>query len=148
MNQMEDVLQYIKEQLLMISPKKLRYALYLLYADYLTVEDNGYDELFSHNFYAGYEGPMPEGYTSEFVLYDTDGDSSRLDPEIKEYIDEALSKYCSYPENFLEAISIQSLDYVATWKHCKDRIKIIPKELICLNQEYNRIIYECFEEKK
>ena len=90
---------------------------------------------------------MPEGYTSEFVLYDTDGNSSRLDQEHKDYIDEALSKYYSLPEMFLETISSQSLDYRATWKHCKDRIKIIPKELICLNQEYNRIIYECFEGK-
>jgi hypothetical protein len=147
MNQMEDVIQYIKEQRPNISPKKLRYALYLLYADYLTATEDGYDELFNHNFYTAYEGPMPEGYTSEFVLYDTDGNSSRLDPEIKDYIDEALSKYYSLPEMFLETISSQSLDCIATWKHCKDCIKIIPKELICLNQEYNRIIYECFEGK-
>ncbi len=147
MNQLEDVLQYIKEQRPNVSPKKLRYLLYLLYADYLTALDDGYDELFSHNFYMAYEGPMPEGYTSEFVLYDTDGNSSNLDRERKDYIDEALSKYCSLSENFLETISNQSLDCVATWKHCKDHIKIIPKELMCLNQEYNRIIYECFEGK-
>lgn len=147
MNHIEDVIQYIKEQRPNISPKKLRYALYLLYADYLTATENGYDELFDGKFYVAYEGPMPEGYTSEFVLYDTDGNSSRLDQEHKKYIDEALFKYCSYPETFLETISSQSLDCTTTAKHCRDHIKIIPKELICLNQEYNRIIYECFEGK-
>lgn len=147
MNHIEDVIQYIKEQRPNISPKKLRYALYLLYADYLTATEDDYDELFNHNFYTAYERPMPEGYTSEFVLYDTDGNSSCLDQEYKDYIDEALSKYYSLSEMFLETISSQSLDCRATWKHCKDHVKIIPKELICLNQEYNRIIYECFEGK-
>lgn len=147
MNYIEDVIQYIKEQSPNVSPKKLRYLLYLLYADYLTVIDDDYDELFASQFYVEYNGPMPLGYTSEFVLYDTDGDSSRLDADMKEYISESLSNYRSYSEDFLERISNQSLDYTTTKKHCRDHIKIIPKELICLNQEYNRIVYECFEGK-
>lgn len=147
MNYIEDVIQHIKEQSPNVSPKKLRYLLYLLYADYLTVTDDGYDELFDSEFYVEYNGPMPLGYTSEFVLYDTNGYSSRLDDGFKEYINDALFNYRIYSEDFLERMSNQSLDYVTTKKHCRDHIKIIPKELICLNQEYNRIVYECFEGK-
>lgn len=147
MNYIEDVIQHIKEQSPNVSPKKLRYLLYLLYADYLTVTKDDYDELFASKFYVEYNGPMPLGYTSEFVLYDTDGDSSRLDDGLKAYINDALFNYRMYSENFLERMSNQSLDYVTTKKHCRDHIKIIPKELIYLNQEYNRIVYECFEGK-
>lgn len=147
MNHIEDVIQYIKEQSPNVSPKKLRYLLYLLYADYLTVIEDDYDELFASEFYVEYNGPMPLGYTSEFVLYDTDGDSSRLDDDMKKYINDALFNYRIYSEDFLERMSNQSLDYATTKKHCPGHIKIIPKELICLNQEYNRIVYECFEGK-
>ena len=74
-------------------------------ADYLTVVNDDYDELFASEFYVEYNGPMPLGYASEFVLYDTDGDSSRLDTDIKDYINESLSNYRSYSEDFLERIS-------------------------------------------
>lgn len=62
MNHIEDVIQYIKEQRPNISPKKLRYALYLLYADYLTATEDGYDELFNHNFYTALR-PHPVSIT-------------------------------------------------------------------------------------
>ena len=106
MNTIEDIISYIKEIDSTMSPKKLRYILYLMYADYLIINNQlgneSYKKLFNHLFKVDKNGPMPLRYDSECKLYDASGDSSKVDYDNKKFIIDTINSYRGYDGQFLE----------------------------------------------
>ena len=72
MNTIEDIISYIKEIDSTMSPKKLRYILYLMYADYLIINnqlgDESYKKLFNSLFKVDKNGPMPLHYNVNYTM--------------------------------------------------------------------------------
>lgn len=148
MNTIEDIISYIKEIDSNMSPKKLRYILYLMYADYLIINnqlgDESYKKLFNHLFKVDKNGPMPLRYDSECKLYDAEGDSTKVDYDNKKFIIDTINSYRGYDGQFLEDLACKTLDFRATRMYCNAIIKIIPDDLILVDGLYTDLIDKHF----
>ena len=133
------------------TPQKLRYLLYLIYSDYLSVYNDIIDKnhlpyyavdyecnvLFDGQFIADAKGPqvIVDRYTTEDEIYDLgvyidDDLEDLLDKESLTFLETSLKQYKNFNTRFLKMLAKQSYDYQETYKHYNNSKKVIPVRLM------------------
>lgn len=151
------------------TPQKLRYLLYLIYSDYLSVYNDIVDTnqlpyyaadyecnvLFDGQFIADVKGPQAvvDRYTTEDDIYDLgiyidDDLEDLLDKESLNFLETSLKQYKDFNTRFLKMLAKQSYDYQETYKHYGDTKKVIPIRLMFVANLLADEVSICLKDKK